>query len=172
MHVCIARWGLTHPLPLYLCTCTGCTLRCCLRASSTQCSFKYAPGLCPIVPVIRVLHLHLDWPRHCLLNVCRVWLCLWVGVQRAIVRLAPTLHARRGLWSSGFMRVLKIDEFTENDQKLFTQPLVLARLGRYLIEMHRVRAIASQHAVFAWCSPARHQPLDADASVQRSPCCD
>ena len=55
------------------------------------------------------------------------------------MRIAPTLHARRGLWSSGFMRVLKIDEFTENDQRLFTQPLALARLGRYLIDMHKVR---------------------------------
>lgn len=58
-------------------------------------------------------------------------------LQKAIVRLAPTLHARRGLWSAGFMRVLKIDEFTENDQRLFTQPLALARLGRYLIDMHQ-----------------------------------
>jgi hypothetical protein len=66
------------------------------------------------------------------------------------VRLAPTLHARRGLWSAGFMRVLKIDEFTENDQRLFTQPLTLARLGRYLIDMHRVRG-ARAAAVLLSC---------------------
>jgi hypothetical protein len=67
------------------------------------------------------------------------------GEQKAIVRLAPTLHARRGLWSAGFMRVLKIDEFTENDQRLFTQPLALARLGRYLIDMHQVGVLPPPH---------------------------
>jgi hypothetical protein len=60
-------------------------------------------------------------------------------LQQAVVRLAPSLLARRGLWHVGLMRVLKVDDMPDGDQRLFTQPLALARLGRYIIDMHRVR---------------------------------
>ena len=55
------------------------------------------------------------------------------------MRLAPDLHGRKSLWSTGLMRVLRIDDMIESDRAVFTQPLALCRLGRYLIEMHRVR---------------------------------
>ena len=60
-------------------------------------------------------------------------------MQKAIVRLAPELLARDSLWSTGFMRVLRIDDLNDAERLLFTQPMALARLGRYVIDIERAR---------------------------------
>ncbi len=73
-----------------------------------------------------------------------------ITLQQAIVRLAPDLHGRKGLWSTGLMRVLRIDDLIDSDRALFTQPVALYRLGRYLIDMQKV---------CAWLRVRTHQDM-------------
>jgi hypothetical protein len=157
---CVCTHGLLLAFPgldcllgpmFILAGCTGRSLNCCLKASSTPCTFRFGgtrlPSVLPLLPSPSSGHAA---ARTATIGGCfpaaRSLCVLARALQKAIVRLAPTLFARKGLWSTGYMRVLKIDEFTEVDQRLFTQPLALARLGRYLISMRKVQSDHTEHA--------------------------
>jgi hypothetical protein len=67
-------------------------------------------------------------------------LACYMGMRMALIRLgAPFASARTGRIATGeLVKVATLDEdLTDADQRIFSQPLALAELGRYVIRLNR-----------------------------------
>ena len=64
---------------------------------------------------------------------------MWFA-QAAIARVAPLLHKTpNAILLRGRFRVVRVTEVSDYDARLFSQPLALAKLGQFLVDMYRVR---------------------------------
>lgn len=70
-------------------------------------------------------------------------------LQQAVVRQGVSLVEKRGITKVRVFRYAHLKNLSGTDLLLFTQPMALAKLGRFLVDAHVVRPNPAAHACSA-----------------------
>lgn len=98
---------------------------------------------------------------------------LAMELQQAVVRQAVSLVEKKAITRVRVFRFAHLKNLSGSDLMLFTQPMALAKLGRFLVDLHVVRHLALTLAGACVCvcrSPWRALCVSGTQRVDAFPC--
>lgn len=93
-------------------------------------------------------------------------------LQQAVVRQAVSLVEKKAITRVRVFRFAHLKNLSGSDLMLFTQPMALAKLGRFLVDLHVVRHLALTLAgsLYVCRSPWRALCVSGTQRVDAFPC--